>query len=318
MQNGYTQEWTATASFNVTDLNEPVPFSIYSSQPWCATYQYEHGCDKDCPTTAAYKPLIVVPEVVLQNMNPAWASCYGDIRGVYDPPIALTQVASVKVPQMTDSVPATSEATHATPASSPSHPPAKTGVRECFRIIYPATALAEMQHKFLNPPNQAKILVMLVLKRYDQKSNPQAMLLTGSCRTLHSLQDRVKMLVTLSPPFLAVFRAPTMMTRHRIALLRLAFQNNGRTRLLRAALSETSCLTVRRPLDRLRTLIELSLPFSTALRTQWMPTGLQAVKHPPMMSQQDSQELRLPAAFQATVNRKPRPPPNGTKKSASL
>jgi hypothetical protein len=127
VQNGYTQEWTATAPFNVTDLNEPVPFSIYSSQPWCATYQYEHGCNKDCPTTDAYKPLIVVPEVVLQNMNPAWASCYGDIRGVYDPPIALTQVASVKVPQMTVSVPATSEATHATPASSPSHPAAKTG-----------------------------------------------------------------------------------------------------------------------------------------------------------------------------------------------
>jgi hypothetical protein len=108
-------------------LNEPVPFSIYSSQPWCAIYQYEHGCNKDCPTTDAYKPLIVVPEVVLQNMNPAWASCYGDIRGVYDPPIALTQVASMKVPQMTVPVPATIEVTSATPAPAPFHPPAETG-----------------------------------------------------------------------------------------------------------------------------------------------------------------------------------------------
>jgi len=126
VQNQFTQEWTATASFNVTDLIEPVPFSIYTSQPWCATYQFEHGCNTACPTTEAYKPIIVVPEVVLQNMDPAWESCYGDIRGVYDPPIALTQVASVNVPQMTDSVPAVSQAAGATPASAPSQPAAET------------------------------------------------------------------------------------------------------------------------------------------------------------------------------------------------
>ena len=126
VQNAFTQEFTATASFNVRDLIEPVPFSIYSSQPWCATYQFEHGCNEDCPTTEAYKPIIVVPEVVLQNMDPAWASCYGDIRGVYDPPIALTQVASVKGPQLTASVPTMSEAIGATPASLPPHPAAET------------------------------------------------------------------------------------------------------------------------------------------------------------------------------------------------
>ena len=73
----------------------------------------------------------MVPEGVLQNMNPAWASCYGDIRGVYDPPIALTQVASVDVPQMT-MVPASvsSEGTGATPASSPSKPATETGGAE--------------------------------------------------------------------------------------------------------------------------------------------------------------------------------------------
>jgi len=128
VQNAFTKEFTATASFNVSDLIDPVPFSIYSSQPWCATYQSEHGCNKECPTTEAYKPIIVVPEVVLQNMDPAWASCYGDIRGVYDPPIALTQVASVKGPQTTTSVPTMSEAIGATPASLPPHPAAETGV----------------------------------------------------------------------------------------------------------------------------------------------------------------------------------------------
>lgn len=59
-------------------------------------------------------------------MDAAWASCYGDIRGVYDPPIALTEVASMKVPQMTVSTLKTSEATRATPASAPSHPAVET------------------------------------------------------------------------------------------------------------------------------------------------------------------------------------------------
>ncbi|KAK3075403.1 hypothetical protein LTR53_001334 [Teratosphaeriaceae sp. CCFEE 6253] len=86
----YTQEWTATAPFTVADLNEPVPYSSYSSQPWCATFLREQGCMGVCPTTLGYKPMLVVPEAVLQEMEPAWATCYGDIRGVYDPPIALT------------------------------------------------------------------------------------------------------------------------------------------------------------------------------------------------------------------------------------
>lgn len=59
-------------------------------------------------------------------MNPAWASCYGDIRGVYDPPIALTQVASAKAPQMTVPILTTSETIDATPASPLSHPAAET------------------------------------------------------------------------------------------------------------------------------------------------------------------------------------------------
>lgn len=126
--NQFTQEWIATASFNVTDMNQPVPFSIYSSQPWCATYQFEHGCKKECPTTEAYKPIIVVPKEVLQSMHPAWASCYGDIRGAYDPPIALQKESSIIVPQTTAATPIASEAVTALPEHSPSQPAAQTSI----------------------------------------------------------------------------------------------------------------------------------------------------------------------------------------------
>lgn len=118
----YTQEWLATASFNVTDMNEPVPFSIYSSQPWCATYQRDHGCQSSCPTGLPYKPLLVVPHDVLRSMDPAWASCYGDLRGQYDPPIALHGVASIAGPTLTAPGTVVSQTASATPASSPSNP----------------------------------------------------------------------------------------------------------------------------------------------------------------------------------------------------
>ena len=128
----YTQEWLATASFNVTDMNEPVPFSIYSSQPWCATYQREHGCQSSCPTGLPYKPLLVVPHDVLRSMDPAWASCYGDLRGQYDPPSALHGVGSIAGPTVTAPGTIVSQTASATPASSPSDPAAK-----------PTTATAE-------------------------------------------------------------------------------------------------------------------------------------------------------------------------------
>ncbi|KAK5748747.1 hypothetical protein LTS12_021188 [Elasticomyces elasticus] len=116
----YTQEWTATAPFTVADLNEPVPYSIYSSQPWCATYLRNQGCEGTCPLSLGYKPILVVPEEVLQDLQPAWATCYGDIRGVYDPPMALQQTsvaAGPTVPVATTT--AQSQTQSATPASGP-------------------------------------------------------------------------------------------------------------------------------------------------------------------------------------------------------
>ncbi|KAK5703635.1 hypothetical protein LTR17_021959 [Elasticomyces elasticus] len=116
----YTQEWTATAPFTVADLNEPVPYSIYSSQPWCATYLRNQGCEGTCPLSLGYKPILVVPEEVLQDLQPAWATCYGDIRGVYDPPMALQQTsvaAGPTVPIATTT--AQTQTQSATPASGP-------------------------------------------------------------------------------------------------------------------------------------------------------------------------------------------------------
>ncbi|KAI7197552.1 hypothetical protein KC316_g6945 [Hortaea werneckii] len=96
----YTQAWTATAPFTIEDLyQQPVPYSIYSSQPWCATYLRDRGCGGSCPTTRPYEPILVVPEQILQDMQPEWSSCYGDIRGAYDPPIALQPATTVVGPQ---------------------------------------------------------------------------------------------------------------------------------------------------------------------------------------------------------------------------
>ncbi|KAI7647119.1 hypothetical protein KC318_g18857, partial [Hortaea werneckii] len=96
----YTQAWTATAPFTIEDLyQQPVPYSIYSSQPWCATYLRDRGCGGTCPTTRPYEPILVVPEQILQDIQLEWSSCYGDIRGAYDPPIALQPATTVLGPQ---------------------------------------------------------------------------------------------------------------------------------------------------------------------------------------------------------------------------
>ncbi|KAK5112569.1 hypothetical protein LTR85_011261 [Meristemomyces frigidus] len=116
----YTQEWTATAPFDVADLyTTPVPYSIYSSQPWCATYLRNNGCSGTCPMTDGYKPILVVPEEVLQDLEPAWSTCYGDIRGVYDPPIALQPAASVVGPEGVTTAAGSTQTQSATPASGP-------------------------------------------------------------------------------------------------------------------------------------------------------------------------------------------------------
>ncbi|KAL9096321.1 MAG: hypothetical protein Q9165_001318 [Trypethelium subeluteriae] len=109
----------STASFNFTDLNSPVPESIYSRQPWCAawtsqmaTYDLAFGecnntmqlwadqntCYPSCPRTKPFNPILVLPSGFLNPIDPAWTSCQLDIRGVFDPPITLTPYASAAQP----------------------------------------------------------------------------------------------------------------------------------------------------------------------------------------------------------------------------
>ncbi|KAI9693873.1 MAG: hypothetical protein M1822_003144 [Bathelium mastoideum] len=109
----------STASFNFTDLNSPIPESIYSRQPWCAawtsqmaTYDLAFGacnntmqfwadqntCYPSCPRTKSFNPILVLPSGFLNPIDPAWTSCQLDIRGVFDPPITLTPYASAAQP----------------------------------------------------------------------------------------------------------------------------------------------------------------------------------------------------------------------------
>lgn len=81
-----------TAPFNIDDLLQtPVPYSIYSSQPWCASELFWGQLDTtdtttfECATTAPYKPIIVAPGEFLAKIDPAFASCSPEVKGFYDP-----------------------------------------------------------------------------------------------------------------------------------------------------------------------------------------------------------------------------------------
>jgi hypothetical protein len=104
-----------TASFNVLDLlYDSVPYSIYTSQPYCASQIWSSGCIPDsCPTTLPYRPLIVLSSQLLNNLDPAWATCSLDLRGLYDPPKALQPATAIVVPTQ----PGAQATTSATPAS---------------------------------------------------------------------------------------------------------------------------------------------------------------------------------------------------------
>ncbi|KAL9085267.1 MAG: hypothetical protein Q9165_007701 [Trypethelium subeluteriae] len=51
--------------------------------------------------------LVVVPSQVLQLIDPAWSTCSGDFRGLYDPPYALHGAAAAATPTPSDIVPST-------------------------------------------------------------------------------------------------------------------------------------------------------------------------------------------------------------------
>ncbi|KAF7190019.1 hypothetical protein HII31_08350 [Pseudocercospora fuligena] len=94
----------STAPLNISNLMlDPVPYSIYASQPWCASHeltQMYRGSQTSCETSRSYSPILVVPDAVLQSLAPEWASCSADLRGLYDPPIALQPVELAASPTL--------------------------------------------------------------------------------------------------------------------------------------------------------------------------------------------------------------------------
>ncbi|KAL9062754.1 MAG: hypothetical protein Q9157_008660, partial [Trypethelium eluteriae] len=126
----------ATASFNFTDLNSPVPSSIYYEQlrcnPSAVRLSYEpmglsanlmasatpQNKSYACEPNGPYEPVLVVPSEILRDLNPAWASCSADIRGQYDPPHALTAASAPATP--------TSSPMFVTTPAAPASPPLPT------------------------------------------------------------------------------------------------------------------------------------------------------------------------------------------------
>ncbi|KAI6909639.1 hypothetical protein KC318_g3076 [Hortaea werneckii] len=99
--------------FNLTDLTEPVPLSIYMQLPRCqlslSAYTkagFDAG-DFTCSEYGAYKPLIAIPTEV-RDLDPAWASCTAWYGGAYDPPKALQGATALATPEVPTPVKATS------------------------------------------------------------------------------------------------------------------------------------------------------------------------------------------------------------------
>jgi hypothetical protein len=116
-----------TAAMNVSDLlHESVPYSIYTSQPYCATQMIgPSGCiPVSCPTTLPYRPLIVLSSQLLNTLDPAWASCSLDLRGLYDPPKALQPATAIVLPTVAGPSPTTSAIPASGPAGATSDPTA--------------------------------------------------------------------------------------------------------------------------------------------------------------------------------------------------
>lgn len=114
---GYPNGQQYTASFNFTDLYQtPVPDSIYDQQPRCARSEAAAKGgryrpvppDYSCARTAPYEPIIVIP-LEVRELDPEWSLCNGGIRGVYDPPLALTPTDAIALPTV-PSKPTTSTA----------------------------------------------------------------------------------------------------------------------------------------------------------------------------------------------------------------
>ncbi|KJX92260.1 hypothetical protein TI39_contig5881g00004 [Zymoseptoria brevis] len=111
-----------SASFNLSDLVEPVPQSVYNQAPACQSQSYKNckvgggPCGFVCATDKPYAPIIAVP-IELTDLHPEWKSCTPWYGGLYGPPIALTQAptADVITPPGVGASPTTAPAAEAPP-----------------------------------------------------------------------------------------------------------------------------------------------------------------------------------------------------------
>jgi len=73
---------------------------------------YEDCAASACDTDLPYSPIVVVPGSFLAQLDPTWAACSAELKGLYDPPKPLTPVSAIAGPSITPagatvSVPAT-------------------------------------------------------------------------------------------------------------------------------------------------------------------------------------------------------------------
>ena len=131
-----------TEALNISILAGPVPISAWTAQPRCwpiycddtsIEYCWQIGC---IPIwERLYQPVLVIPPSV-QALDPAWADCVLDLKGLPDPPFALTAIDAPAMPPGMGNpdppagpghLPTNSAAPHATPIHGLPQPTHKGG-----------------------------------------------------------------------------------------------------------------------------------------------------------------------------------------------
>ncbi|KAI7329541.1 hypothetical protein KC315_g6104 [Hortaea werneckii] len=107
------------ASYNLADLNWPVPVSAYQNQP-----KFKLGGEIFSVVFDDYRPVLAVPPQI-REMDPAWKTCELDWEGLYDPPRAL-QPARTMAGVTTSTGRGIEQTDPASPSSGPKAPASRT------------------------------------------------------------------------------------------------------------------------------------------------------------------------------------------------
>ncbi|KAI7229314.1 hypothetical protein KC330_g7503 [Hortaea werneckii] len=114
-----TSAYLKAASFNLADLNWPVPVSAYQNQP-----KFKLGGEIFSVVFDDYRPVLAVPPQI-REMDPAWKTCELDWEGLYDPPKAL-QPARTMAGVTTPTGGEVEQTDPPSPSSGPDAPASKT------------------------------------------------------------------------------------------------------------------------------------------------------------------------------------------------